>query len=222
MINRIVDAALGNRAVILVLVAALMVAGLLSIQRLPFDADPDISPLQVLVTTQAPGLAPLDVERSITAPIELALQGLPGMTSYRSISRYGLSVIYVKFADGGNILTDRALVAQRLSQTALPAGAGTPMLGPLSDGLSEIYQFKVEGKDYSLMQLRSILDWQVAPQLKQVPGLTEVNVNAGELQTYEVRGSQSALTRFVVSIEDLYNAVGQNNRAIGGATIARN
>ena len=114
MISKIVDIALANRAVILVLVAALIVAGLLSIQRLPFDADPDISPLQVLVTTQAPGLAPLDVERSITAPIELALQGLPGMTSYRSISRYGLSVIYVKFADGGDILTDRALVAQRL------------------------------------------------------------------------------------------------------------
>src|SRR5580700_4130595 len=186
------------------------------------DAAPDISPLQVLVTTQAPGLAPLDVEHSITTPIELALQGLPGMTSYRSISRYGLSVIYVKFADGGDILTDRTLVAQRLSRTALPAEAGTPMLGPLSDGLSEIYQFKVEGKNYSLMQLRSILDWQVSPQLKQVPGITEVNVNGGELKTYEVRVAESALTRFGLSIEDIYNAVAQNNRAIGGATLARN
>src|ERR1700686_1165936 len=222
MINRIVDAALGNRMVVLILIAALVAAGLLSMQRLPFDADPDISPLQVLVTTQAAGLAPLDVERSITTPIELALQGLPGMTSYRSISRYGLSVIYVKFADGGDILTDRTLVAQRLSQTSLPAGTGTPMLGPLSDGLSEIYQFKVEGKDYSLMQLRSILDWQVAPQVKQVPGITEVNVNGGELKTYEVRVAESALTRFGLSIEDIYNAVAQNNRATGGATIARN
>jgi len=145
MINKIIDIALGNRAVILVLIAALIVAGLLSIQRLPFDADPDISPLQVLVTTQAPGLAPQDVERSITTPIELALQGLPSMTSYRSISRYGLSVIYVKFADGGDILTARALVAQRLSQTALPTGAGTPLLGPLSDGLSEIYLHPATG-----------------------------------------------------------------------------
>jgi len=222
MINRIVDAALGNRTVVLILVAALVAAGLLSVQRLPFDADPDISPLQVLVTTQASGLAPLDVERSITTPIELALQGLPGMTSYRSISRYGLSVIYVKFAEGGDILTDRTLVAQRLSQTSLPAEARTPMLGPLSDGLSEIYQFKVEGKSYSLMQLRSILDWQVAPLLKQVPGITEVNVNGGELKTYEVRVAESALTRFGLSIEEIYNAVAQNNRATGGATIARN
>jgi cobalt-zinc-cadmium resistance protein CzcA len=222
MINRIVDAALGNRMVVLMLIAALVAAGLLSIQRLPFDADPDISPLQVLVTTQAAGLAPLDVERSITTPIELAPQGLPGMTSYRSISRYGLSVIYVKFADGGDILTDRTLVAHRLSQTPLPAGTGTPALGPLSDGLSEIYQFKVEGNDYSPMQLRSILDWQVAPQLKQVPGITEVNVNGGELKTYEVRVAESALTRFGLSIEEIYNAVAQNNRATGGATIARN
>ncbi|MGY3586230.1 cobalt-zinc-cadmium resistance protein CzcA [Bradyrhizobium sp. USDA 4341] len=222
MINKIVDAALGNRMLVLMLVATLVAAGLLSMQRLPFDADPDISPLQVLVTTQAPGLAPPDVERSITLPIELALQGLPGMTSYRSISRYGLSVIYVKFADGGDILTDRTLVAQRLSQTTLPAEAGTPRLGPLSDGLSEIYQFRVEGKNYSLMQLRSILDWQVAPQLKLVPGITEVNVNGGELKTYEVRVSENALTHFGLSIEDIYNAVAQNNRAIGGATLARN
>jgi cobalt-zinc-cadmium resistance protein CzcA len=222
VINSIVDAALGNRMLVLMLVAALVAAGLLSMQRLPFDADPDISPLQVLVTTQAPGLAPPDVERSITLPIELALQGLPGMTSYRSISRYGLSVIYVKFADGGDILTDRTLVAQRLSQTTLPAEAGTPRLGPLSDGLSEIYQFRVEGKNYSLMQLRSILDWQVAPQLKLVPGITEVNVNGGELKTYEVRVSENALTHFGLSIEEIYNAVAQNNRAIGGATLARN
>src|ERR1700694_4543036 len=222
MINRIVDAALGNRMLVLILIAALVAAGLFSMQRLPFDADPDISPLQVLATPQAPGLAPPDVERSITTPIELALQGLPGMTSYRSISRYGLSVIYVKFADSGDILTDRTLVAQRLSQTALPAEAGTPRLGPPSDGLSEIYQFRVEGKNYSLMQLRSILDWQVSPQLKLVPGITEVNVNGGELKTYEVRVAEGALTRFGLSIEDIYNAVAQNNRATGGARIARN
>jgi cobalt-zinc-cadmium resistance protein CzcA len=222
MITRIVDAALGNRAVVFVLVAALIGAGLISMQRLPFDADPDISPLQVLITTQAPGLSPLDVERSITAPIELSLQGLPGMTSYRSISRYGLSVVYVKFADGGNILADRELVAQRLGQAPLPSGAGTPMLGPLSDGLSEIYQFKVEGKNDSLMQLRTILDWQIAPLLKQVPGITDVNVNGGELKTYEVQISESALTRYGLSIDNIYNAVVQNNRAIGGATIARN
>src|ERR1700758_3433005 len=130
MIAKIVDAALGNRAVVLVLIAALIGAGLLTMQRLPFDADPDISPLQVLVTTQAPGLAPLDVERNITAPIELALQGLPGMQGLRSISRYGVSVLYVRFADGGNIYLDRNLVTERMQTVQLPPGTSAPQLGP--------------------------------------------------------------------------------------------
>src|SRR5258708_34485538 len=103
MITKIVDAALGNRVVVLILLLVLVGVGLMSMQRLPFDADPDIFPLQVLVMTQAPGLAPLDVERNITAPIELALQGLPDMQSVRSISRYGVSVLYVPFAVVGTL-----------------------------------------------------------------------------------------------------------------------
>jgi cobalt-zinc-cadmium resistance protein CzcA len=222
MITRLVDAALRNRAVVLMLVVVLVGLGLMSMQRLPFDADPDISPLQVLVTTQAPGLSPLDVERNITTPIELGLQGLPGMQSLRSISRYGLSVVYVRFADGGDLLSDRTMVSQRLSQVSLGAGAGTPMLGPLSDGLSEIYQFKVVGHGQSLMDLRTALDWQIAPQLKQVPGVVDVNVNGGELKTYEVQVSDDALIRYGLSIEDVYNAVQANNGATGGATIEHN
>src|ERR1700737_527798 len=99
MFTRLVDAALGNRVVILMLVAIMVVVGAASLQRLPIDAQPDISPRQVLVITQAPGLGPLDVERFITAPLELALQGLPHMDNIRSVSRYGLSVIYLRFAD---------------------------------------------------------------------------------------------------------------------------
>src|ERR1700722_9511917 len=222
MINKIIDIALGNRAVILVLIAALIVAGLLSIQRLPFDADPDISPLQVLVTTQAPGLAPLDVERSITAPIELALQGLPGMENLRSISRYGLSVLYVRFADGGDIYAARNLVTNRLLDVQLPPGTSPPRLGPIASGLGEIYQFEVRGKGRSLMELRTILDWQIAPRLRQVPGVIDVNVNGGELKTYEVQVSDDALTRYGLSIGDVYDAVQLNNGARGGATLEHN
>src|ERR1700730_8347721 len=184
MINRIVDAALGNRMVVLILIAALVAVGLLSMQRLPFDADPDISPLQVLVTTQAPGLAPLDVERNITAPIELTLQGLPGMQALRSISRYGVSVLYVRFADGGNIYLDRSLVNERLQTVQLPPGSSPPQMGPLSDGLSEIYQFQVRGKGQSLMSLRTVLDWQGAPRLRWRPALGAVEINGGERKTY--------------------------------------
>ncbi len=222
MITKIVDAALGNRAVVLILVAVLIGVGLFSMQSLPFDADPDISPLQVLVTTQAPGMAPVDVERSVTQPVELALQGLPGMQSLRSVSRYGLAVVYVRFADGSNILTDRDLVSQRLAQVQLPPGASVPQLGPLSDGLSEIYQFQVRGQGQSLMALRTALEWQIAPKLRQVPGVVDVNVNGGELKTYEVQVSDQALTRYGLSITDVYNAVEANNGAAGGATIDRN
>ena len=222
MITKIIDAALGNRVVVLILLLVLVGVGFMSMQRLPFDADPDISPLQVLVTTQAPGLAPLDVERNITAPIELALQGLPGMQSLRSISRYGISVLYVRFADGGNLYLDRSLVSERLQSVQLPPGTISPQLGPLSDGLSEIYQFQVRGKGKSLMDLRTILNWQVAPRLRQVPGVVDVNVNGGELKTYEVQVSDDALTRYGLSLSDVFNALQMNNGAAGGATIEHN
>jgi heavy metal efflux system protein len=222
MIIKLVEAALRSRAVVLILVAVLIGAGLFSMQRLPFDAEPDISPNQVLVTTRAPGLAPLDVERSITAPVELALQGLPGMQSLRSISRYGLSVIYVRFADGTNIYLNRNLVSERLQTVQLPPGTSAPQMGPLSDGLSEIYQFQVRGHGQSLMALRTLLDWQIAPKLRQVQGVVDVNVNGGLLKTYEVQVDDNALTRYGLSVSDIFNAVQMNNGATGGATIEHN
>jgi heavy metal efflux system protein len=220
--TRLIESALRNRAVILILTVVLIAAGLFSMQRLPFDAQPDISPLQVLVTTQAAGLAPLDVERSITAPVELALQGLPGMQGLRSISRYGLSVVYVRFADGTNIYLDRNLVSERLQTLQLPPGTSSPQMGPLSDGLSEIYQFQVRGHGQSPMALRTLLDWQIAPKLRQVEGVVDVNVNGGLLKTYEVEVNDDALTRYGLSIQDLFNAVQMNNGATGGATIEHN
>lgn len=222
MMTKIVNAALRNRAVVLILVAAMVGIGIVSMQRLPFDAEPDISPIQVLVTTQAAGLAPVDVERSITSPVELALQGLPGMQGLRSISRYGLSVVYVRFADGTDIHLDRNLVAERLQTLQLPPGTNTPQMGPLSDGLSEIYQFRVHGRGQSLMTLRTLLDWQIAPKLREVEGVVDVNVNGGELKTYEVQVLDDALTRYGLSISDVFNAVQMNNGATGGATIEHN
>jgi cobalt-zinc-cadmium resistance protein CzcA len=222
MITRLVEAALRNRAIVLIVAVAIIVAGLFCMQRLPFDAEPDISPVQVLVTARAPGLAPVDVERSITSPLELALQGLPGMQSLRSISRYGLSVVYVRFADGTNVYVNRALVSERLQSVQLPPGTSAPQMGPLSDGLSEIYQFQVRGHGQSPMALRTLLDWQIAPALRQVEGVVDVNVNGGLLKTYEVQVDDNALTRYGLSISDIFNAVQMNNGATGGATIEHN
>jgi cobalt-zinc-cadmium resistance protein CzcA len=149
MFARIADAALANRVVVILLVVSLVVVGGASLQKLPIDAQPDISPRQVLVVTQAPGLGPLDIERFITAPLELALQGMPHMENLRSVSRYGLSVIYVRFADDVDIYAARNLVSSRLPQVPLPAEASAPQMGPISTGLGEIYQFEVRGAQRS-------------------------------------------------------------------------
>jgi cobalt-zinc-cadmium resistance protein CzcA len=222
MFARIVDAALANRVVVIMLTVILVVVGAASLQRLPIDAQPDISPRQVLVITQAPGLGPLDVERFITTPLELALQGMPHMDNLRSVSRYGLSVIYVRFADSVDIYAARNLVTSRLPQVQLPPEASPPQLGPISTGLGEIYQFEVRGAHTSAMDLRTILDWQIAPRLRQVPGVIDVNANGGELKTYEIQVAADALTRYGLSIGDVFDAVQRNNGARGGATLEHN
>ena len=222
MFARIADAALANRIVVILLVVTLVVVGGASLQKLPIDAQPDISPRQVLVITQAPGLGPLDVERFITAPLELALQGMPHMENLRSISRYGLSVIYVRFADDVDIYAARNLVSSRLPQVQLPPEASAPQMGPISTGLGEIYQFEVRGTHRSAMDLRTILDWQIAPRLRQVPGVIDVNANGGKLKTYEIQVSANALTRYGLAIGDVFDAVQRNNGARGGATLEHN
>lgn len=222
MIARLVDAALANRAVVLVLVGILVAMGLYDLRRLPIDAQPDISPRQVLVITQSPGLGPLEVERFITFPVELALQGLPHMENLRSVSRYGLSVVYVRFSDDTDIYAVRNLVFSRLPSVQIPPEFGTPQMGPISTGLGEIYQFEVRGAGHSLMELRSILDWQIAPRLRQVPGVIDVNANGGELKTYEVQVAADALTRYGLSLAEVFEAISRNNGARGGATLEHN
>src|SRR3954470_9019400 len=222
MIARLVDAALANRAVVLMLVGLLVAMGLYDLRRLPIDAQPDISPRQVLVITQAPGLGPLEVERFITFPVELALQGLPRMENLRSVSRYGLSVVYVRFSDETDIYAARNLVFSRLPAVQVPPESGTPQMGPVSTGLGEIFQFEVRGAGRSLMELRSILDWQIAPRLRQVPGVIDVNANGGELKTYEVQVAADSLTRYGLSLAEVFDAISRNNGARGGATLERN
>ncbi len=222
MIGRLVDAAVANRAVVLVLVAILVAVGLYDLRRLSIDAQPDISPRQVLIITQAPGLGPLDVERFVTFPLELALQGLPRMEGLRSVTRYGLSVVYVRFSDDTDIYAARNLVFSRLPSVQVPPEASTPQMGPVSTGLGEIFQFEVRGAGRSLMELRSILDWQIAPRLRQVPGVIDVNANGGELKTYEVQIAADALTRYGLSVAEVFTAIERNNGARGGATLERN
>lgn len=221
--HRIIDFSLRNKFLVLVLTAVMVGFGVRSMLRLPIDAVPDVTPNQVLVLTQAPGLGPLEVERFITFPVETAMSGLPGITDIRSVSRFGLSAVYIYFEENLDLYFVRRLVLERLpdARAAIPAGLGTPSMGPISSGLGEIYQFEVRGEGQSLMDLRSTLEWDIAFKLRSVPGVVEVNSYGGELKTYEVQIDPDKLVSYNISLETVFQALEGNNGNAGGAYIER-
>ena len=221
--HRLIDLSLGNKFLVLVLTAVMVAFGVRAMLRLPIDAVPDVTPNQVLVLTQAPGLGPVEVERFITFPVETAMSGLPGITDIRSVSRFGLSAVYIYFEEDLDLYFVRRLVLERLpdARAAIPAGLGTPSMGPISSGLGEIFQFEVGGTGLSLMDLRSILEWDIAFKLRSVPGVVEVNSYGGELKTYEVQINPDKLVSYNLSLETVFEALEGNNANAGGAYIER-
>ncbi len=221
--HRLIDFSLRNKFLVLVLTAVMVGFGVRAMLRLPIDAVPDVTPNQVLVLTQAPGLGPLEVERFITFPVETAMSGLPGITDIRSVSRFGLSAVYIYFEENLDLYFVRRLVLERLpdARAAIPEGLGTPSMGPISSGLGEIYQFEVRGDGMSLMDLRSILEWDIAFKLRSVPGVVEVNSYGGELKTYEVQIDPDKLVSYNISLETVFEALEGNNANAGGAYIER-
>ena len=221
--HRLIDLSLRNKFLVLILTAVVVGVGLYSALRLPIDAVPDVTPNQVLVLTQSPGLGPVEVERFITFPVETAMSGLPGITDIRSISRFGLSSVYIYFEEGMDLYFVRRLVMERLPEAreAIPEGLGTPSMGPISTGLGEIYQFEVRGKGKSLMDLRSILEWDIAFRLRSVPGVVEVNSFGGEMKTYEVQIDPDKLVAYKVSLDRVFESLERNNANAGGAYIER-
>jgi cobalt-zinc-cadmium resistance protein CzcA len=222
--HRIVELSLKYRFLVIVFALLTTGVGIYDLRRLPIDAVPDITPNQVLILTRAPGLGPVEVERFITFPVETSMSGLPGITDIRSVSRFGLSVVYVFFEENMDIYFARRLVMERLPQARemIPPGFGTPEMGPISTGLGEIYQFEVKGKGYSSMELRSILEWDIAPKLRSVPGVVEVNTYGGELKTYEVQLDANKLVSYNLSLQQVVEALERNNFSTGGAYIEHN
>jgi heavy metal efflux system protein len=221
MLNRIFEFALNNRFLILVFAGLIIASGVYSMSILPIDAVPDVTPNQVQILTNAPGLGPVEVEKFITFPVETAMSGLPGIELIRSVSRFGLSAITIYFDEGMDIYFCRRLVMERLPQAreTIPQGLGAPEMGPISSGLGEIYQFEVKGEGYSLMELRTILDWDIAFKLRSVPGVIEVNSFGGELQTYEFQLDARKLVAYDLAIGQIFEALEQNNGNAGGAYI---
>jgi len=225
MIDQIIDFALHNRFVVIILVLLLVVVGTTSLLRLPVDAVPDVTNVQVQVLTTSPALGPVEIEQFITFPVEAAMSGLPRVTEIRSVSRFGLSSVTVVFADGTDIYWARPLVNERLQQARenIPQGFGEPEMGPIATGLGEIYQFEVRaepGSPYdNPMNLRSILDWDIAFKLRSVPGVVEVNSFGGELKTYEVAIDPDKLLNYRISISQVFAALKKNNANAGGGYI---
>ncbi|UMM08161.1 CusA/CzcA family heavy metal efflux RND transporter [Gluconobacter frateurii] len=211
-----------NRFVLLGLVCALLIGGLLTIPGLPVEPVPDISPKQVLVSVTAPGLATEEVEKLITFPLEASMTGIPGVTDLRSVSRTGVSVVYLQFDDNTDIDLDRTRVSARM-QTAretITVPNISVSMGPLATGMGEIMQIQIKGEGYSPMDLNRLMRWTVVPQLKLVPGVVDVNVNGGGEETYQVLLDPALLRAFNITVGDVYKAVDENNASAGGGWIA--
>ncbi|MCA8924419.1 MAG: efflux RND transporter permease subunit [Planctomycetes bacterium] len=221
MINRVVDLSLDNRFLVVVLWLLIVLLGLRSLQTLPIDAVPDVTNVQVQVLTNSPGLAPEEVERFITFPVETSMSGLPRVEEIRSVSKFGLSAVTVVFEEGCDIYWARQLIAERLvvAREQIPAGYGEPAMGPISSGLGEIYQFEVRGEGYTPMELRTVLDWYVNPQLRSVAGVVEVNAFGGELKTYQVTLDPDKLVSYGIPLTHVFEALERNNKNVGGGYI---
>jgi cobalt-zinc-cadmium resistance protein CzcA len=235
MIERLIDFSIRNRALVILGVLMVGAVGLRAAQQLPIDAVPDVTNVQVQVLTTAPALGPLEVEKFITFPVETVMSGLPRLAEVRSLSKFGLSSVTIVFEEGTDIYFARQLVAERLAEArqAVPEGYGHPTMGPISTGLGEIYQFTVQGDPmcapgepdvedcYTPMELRTVLDWYIAYQLRSVPGVVEVNTFGGELKTYEIQLDPARLTALDIPLGDVFEAVERNNANAGGAYIRR-
>ncbi len=224
MINGLIRLAIEQRFSALMLVALLAGLGVYNMRNLPIDALPDVTNVQVEILTSSPALPPLEVERQITFPIEVAMSGLPKIREIRSLSKFGLSAVTVVFDDAVDIYFARQLAFERLSQarSQIPASLGEPEMGPISTGLGEIYQYELRaapGGKYDLTALRSIQDWNVRRQLLGVPGVTEVNSFGGQEKQYQVRVDPAKLQAYGLSLRDALDAVARNNANVGGAYI---
>ncbi|MFT7772798.1 CusA/CzcA family heavy metal efflux RND transporter [Roseateles sp.] len=231
MFERIIRFAIEHRWLVMLAVLGMAALGVFSYQKLPIDAVPDITNVQVQINTKAPGYSPLETEQRVTYPIETVMAGLPGLEQTRSLSRYGLSQVTVIFKDGTDIYFARQLVNERIqgARGQMPAGV-EPNIGPISTGLGEIYLWTVEsqpgakkpnGDPYTATDLREIQDWVIKPQLRNVPGVTEINTIGGYAKEYHVAPDPGRLASYGITLADVVNALERNNANVGAGYIER-
>jgi cobalt-zinc-cadmium resistance protein CzcA len=224
LLSSLIGWSLENRAIVLVLTAIFALFGLRAAITLPVDAVPDVTNVQVQVITTAPALSPTEIEQYVTVPVERAMAGIPRTTEVRSISKYGISVVTIVFEDGTDIYWARQLVSEHMGEAraAVQPHYGAPEMGPITTGLGEVCQFAVRNDKLSLMQLEEILDWQVRPALRTVPGIVEVDSFGGERREYQVVLDPARLQAAGVSVAQVVDALEKSNANAGGGYIEYN
>jgi cobalt-zinc-cadmium resistance protein CzcA len=219
MLVRIIDLSLRYRVAVFAATGLLVVVGLTSLAELPFDAFPDTTPVQVSVNAVAPELAPLEVERQITFPLEQAIGGLPGLEQVRSISKFGFAHITAIFEDDVDVYLARQVVMERLQSVELPPGVSRPSLGPVTTGLGEVFQYLVRSDELSAAELRTLHHWVVRPQMMQVPGVAEINTWGGYERQVHVVVDPDRLIQFDLTLDDVAEALIRNNANAGGGFV---
>ena len=228
MIRAVVRTALGQRMIVVVLAVALLITGGLAVNRLAVDAFPDVTNVQVQIAAEVPGRSPEEVERFVTVPIEIAMTGLPGLSEMRSLNRNGVAVLTLVFTDQTDVYFARQIVLERLIEvmSQMPTGV-TPVLGPVSTGLGEVYQYTLEHPSSGnrpltveeLTEHRIVQDWVVRPMLRNIPGVAEINTMGGYVREYQVLADPQRLRHYRISLQDVYAALARNNANSGGGQL---
>lgn len=221
MLERLIDLSLNNRLLTVLLFAVALATGGWALSRLPIDAFPDTTPVQVQINTIAPNLGPEEIEKQLTLPVELAVSGLPGLESVRSISKFGLSQVVATFSDAMPIYDSRQLIMERLASVELPEGIAPPELGPISTGLGEVFHYVLRSDDpnRTLDELRVLHDWVVKPELRKAAGVAEVNSWGGLERQYHVIVAPESLIKYGLTFDDIFTALRENNANVGGGQV---
>jgi cobalt-zinc-cadmium resistance protein CzcA len=221
MLSRLIELSLKSPMLVLAMVGLMALGGVYSAVTLPIDAVPDMTNVQVQVVTKAGALSPLEVEQYVTYAVESTMNGLPNVEQIRSVSKFGLSLVTIVFNEGTDIFRARQLVSERLgdARERVIQGYGTPTIGVLTTALGEVLQFEVRGEGYTPMELRTLLEWEIAPRMRQVPGVTEINVHGGFYKTYEVAIDPDKIAAHEITLPEVFDALAQNNASAGGGYI---
>jgi len=220
MLEWIITWSLRNRFLVVAMSLALIGSGLFAMSRLPMDAFPDATPVIVQVNIVVPALSPVEIEQQVTLPVERALGGLSKLTEIRSVSKFGFGQVNTIFEDGTSVHLARQMVSERLNGVELPSGADRPSLGPVSTGLGEIFHYIITSEKRSLVELTTLQDWVIRPQLQSVGGVAEINTWGGERKQYQVLVEPDRLIKYDLTIDHVITALKENNLSVGGGSIS--